>query len=305
MPIHLPGFVEFNCRKWGLRALPFEYPAQSAGPPRLKGNFYLDRSGRVAMPKVCAYLPVQFDPSPTEKPYRLTRQWTSLAKMMAADMKRLGLASIVNLPPDITDIRPWAWAGFRTLVGYTLRIDFPWNLDQAAYSVRKDVAKAIRAGYVCERSDDVAALSRCLSGTETRQGISYRMSESDLRMALSLIGSDHLRIYLCRSASGEPASGLAVIHVPGGKAIGWLGGTPPSHLSSGANQHLLAYVLGDLHTAAATCFDFGGANIERVAEAKMVFGATLIPFYRLQLPTLTSLALDTLQWLRGMVPRRA
>ncbi len=298
MPIGLPQFVEFMCWKWGIEALPFEYRDKSgADRPRLKGILYLDASGQAVMPRVCAYLPVEFEPTPTDRVHRLSHQWVSLAKGLAFDLKKRGVKGVLSLPPTVEDARPWAWAGFRTLVAYTLWIDFPWKLDHASYSVRKQVAKAGRAGYTSERSDDIEALVRCLAGTEGRQGISYRMSVADLERARALLGPDHLRIYLCRSPSGEPASGRAILHAPGRRAVDWLAGTDPSHLTSGATQHLVAFALDDLQMAGAAGFDFAGANVERVASAKMEFGARLVPFYQIEPISARMLAVTAMKWL--------
>lgn len=299
MPLHLPGFVEFNCRKWGLKAHAFDYRGSSGALPRLWGTYYLDSRGRVTVPPLCAYLPVAFEPTPTEQRHRLYRQWLAVASEMSAEMKRRGVAGLVALPPEVTDARPWAWQGFRTLVAYTLFVPFPWSVEEASHSVRKQVAKATREGFVSERSADVRALVASLRGTEERQGISYRMSESDLNMALSLLGPDHLRIYLCRSPSGEVASGRAILHVPGSRAVDWLAGTVPSYLASGATQHLVAFALRDLQEAGATGFDFAGANIARVAQAKMDFGATLVPYVQIEPLQLKTIALNLIKWGRS------
>ena len=295
-PLFLPGWQEFNRLKWEVTPLPVQLGQENSDLPRLDALLYLNRRGRVVRPPLNPYLAVTFQPTCTTQPFRITAQWLKSSQLLVSKMREYGLSRTLFLPPEVGDVRPWQWAGYRTSVRYTYHLDFPYDLRKADTGVRSRVRRAARLGYVCKRTTDVRAVWDCLKATEERQGFEHRLTVEDLELAHRCLGDEHLRGYVCYGPQGEPASAAYVLYVRGGKGIGWLHGAKKEHLSDGAVQLLDAFILEELQASGATGFDFVGANLPGVATAKSYWGCELIPYYVIEEPGLLAVMHAVRAW---------
>ncbi len=295
-PLALEGWLEFNRWKWGLQPLQVRYAA-GKDLPAITAVLYLNRQGRVVVPKLNPFLPVSFEPTPTEKRYRLYRQWLEAATLMAKDMHDRGLRGAVNLAPEAADARPWRWAGFWVGMMYTFYVDLPLALEDIDQAICRRIRKAQKEGYRAEQTANMAHALAVLAETEERQGFRYHLKLQDLEQARKLLGDEHFRAYVCYSPAGRPANCVIVLHRPGGWAIYWVAGTGREHLQSGAAQLGLHYILEELHAAGARGLDLTGANIPNVADGKMRWGGRLVPYPSVEPYNLRSLALWGLRWL--------
>lgn len=289
-PLFLDGWLEFNQIKWGVQPLRATYSTGNGEIPRAEVVYYLNNAGRIVQPRLNPYLPVVFESTPTQSMYRIYRQWLAVADNIVADMRVRGMHGRVELPPDVIDVRSWQWAGFRTEVRYTFFIDFPLDMQQVAKATRERIRKAQKSGYICQQTTNTAQVLACLQGTEERQGYEHGLTVQDLDQAHRLLGDEFLRMYICYAPNNEPASTRVCLHYPGGRAIGWLAGTKPEHLASGASQQLDHFSFEDLYAAGATGFDFVGANIPGIAAAKTGWGGQLVPSYTVEDFNVRSLA---------------
>lgn len=297
-PLLLDGWIEYNRVRWGVKAQRARFTPDNAAAPAATGVFYLDRRGRIWKPPTSTYLPVAFEPTPTQSRARLHRQWVAVGERLARDMRERGVVGRIVLPPDIGDVRPWQWAGFWATTRYTYLLDLPYDDRLMDPAVRRQIAKCDRSGFRSERVTALGDVFACLDESQARQGFSYGVSRSDLELARSMTGEDTLRLYVCYAPNGDPASARVVLHCPGGRAIDWLVGTRTVYLTSGATQNLLRHVLDDLHAAGALAFDFEGANLRGVAASKATWGGTLVPFYVVEAPGLVGLARHARDWAR-------
>lgn len=289
-PLFLDGWLEFNRVKWGLQPLRVNYSPDGAELPMVEAVYYLNKAGRVVQPKLNPYFPIAFTPTPTQALSRVYRQWLSVATPLVEDIRQRGLRSTLRLLPEITDARPWRWAGFHVSVRYTFYNEFPFDIQMIDPAVRRKIKQAQRANYSCQRSQNMAHALACLEDTQQRQGFHDRLQVRDFELLRDCLGDEHFRVYICYAENGEPASTRVLLHCPGGRAIDWLVGTRTNHLSLGATQLLLHYVIEDLQTVGASGFDFEGANIPSVAATKMIWGGKLVPLYSIDPFTLRSLA---------------
>ncbi len=280
-PMFLDEWLEFNQHKWGLKARLWQTPEDASGLPSLRAVLYTDSRNRLRMPPRTPYLPVEFQSTPTESSIRLYRQRLQVFEPLAEEMYGLGADGTILLAPEVTDVRPWNWAGFRTSVRYTFHIQLPWDSESMDPRLRRTVAKSKRAGYVCTRSYKMQEVIECLQGTEQRKGFVHDMTVDDLETAVNILGEEHLRCYICYSSQGEPAASRLVLAQPQGMAVDWLAGTRTKDIKSGATQQLIQFILDDLSEAGSICFDFAGANIPSVALSKACWGTELVPIYSL------------------------
>jgi len=292
----LEGWQEFNRIKWGVRPLKLRFGAADGARAWLGAVLYLDRRGRVFQPEDNPYVPVAFHPDLADPTCRVERQWLGLAEQLAVEMRRHGTVNSIDLPIDVVDGRPWAWAGFQVEVKYTYVIDLPFHPERMEKAARSITRKAERAGYRCERTDRLADAHACLIDTEARKGFRLNLTLRDLELLRELLGEEHLRVYVCYSPAGEPAAANLVLHQPGGMAVGWVGGISSAHLSSGAAQLLRVACLTDLAAAGATAINLAGANIPGVAMAKSQFGGRLTPYLAVNGCGLRAVAHWLLNW---------
>jgi len=297
-PLFLEGWQEFNQIKWGLRPIRLTLTSGDSLLPLVDVVYMVNRRGQIRQPPLNPYLALSFQSTPTSLPSRLSRQWLDMGEKVALDMIQRGCASRVSLPPEIQDIRPWQWLGFEGVVRYTYHIDLPFDLHQADSTIRQKIGKASKAGYRCERVSNMDHVIDCLRQTEERQGFTHQLTTEDLITAGSLMGDEHFRAYVCYSPGGKPVSARVVLFGPGARTIDWVAGTASEHLQTGATQLLIKMVMDDVHLAGAIGFDFAGANLPTVSQAKANWGGQLVSFFSIAPFGLLTLARDARSWWR-------
>lgn len=281
----LTRWAEFNRQKWQctVENILFLTPQSEAYGECL---FFTNQKGNFFLPPQNPYHPIIFHASLTNKPYRMNKQWHIIANQMIDTLLKVRGSVILNLPPQIADIRPFIWRGFRADVRYTYCVDLPYAMEQASKAIRNKVRKAEAAGYRSVRSDNMEHVYQCLIETEKRQGFSHQLSVEDLILARDILGEDAFRCYICYSKDNEPVSANISLILNNSHAIGWIAGTKGAHLSCGVVQQLQAYEFQDLESINVTSFDFTGANIASVSASKSDWGGTLVPYYVIKKPGL-------------------
>lgn len=294
-PLTLPGWLEFNRLKWGLRTVRVDL---SSSPDRGdEAILYINQRGQVCLPPRNPYLACSLTNQSTKN--RDGRHWhrTDFVQPLVQEMRERGLAGPVALPPVVVDVRPWQWAGFQAGVKYTFYNRLPLDFDRVHRSILRSVKKARRAGFSCARSRHMAQVYDCLAAAEARQGFKHLLTVRDLETALDILGEEHFRSYACYDARGEVAGASIWLHRAGAPALGWVGGATENGLRMGAAQLLYRYVLEDLHAAGATGVDWCGANIPGVASVKARWGGDLLPYYTITPYDVKQLARCLRNWL--------
>jgi hypothetical protein len=299
-PLELPGWVEFNVWRTGLKAHRFAFASTPDGP-EIRAVLYLDRRGRVRVPLNNPFLPIAFESARRSSSGR-TADWLKVSAPLVEEMRRRGVVNATSLPPDVEDVRPWGWRGFRVGVGYTYLLDFPFDPALADRGARRNCEKAARLGMTVERIRDADPVVECLTETESRKGFSHLLGPRELRAADSLLGPDSLRMYACFDRGGQAASSCIVIHAPGTRAVAWLAGTKTTFLPSGAGHLLWRYVFDDLSAAGATNLDFCGANIGPIADFKSRWNPVLTPTYNVRTYSVRAGARFLAEWLKSKRP---
>lgn len=275
-PLELPGWLEYNEWRTGLRASRF-----STGPndkAEARAVFYLDRRGRIKLPPKNPYISVVIR-SERQRPSGRTAEWLRIASRLVDEMRQRGAANQLYLPADVEDVRPWYWSGFIVGVQYTYWLDFPLQATLLDHGHRGNIAKAVGRGMTVDRVSDVGPVVECLEATEQRVGRALGMGDRELRVAADLLGADGLRMYVCFDKAGHAASSCVVLHAPGTRAILWLAGVKTAPGIEGAGPLLWQWVFDDIASADAAGIDLCGANIRRVADYKSRWGPRLVPTY--------------------------
>jgi len=281
-PLTLPGWQKFNRRQWDVEPVEFDFAPRGPNGPRLRVVGYRDGRGRLVLPTMNPHLPISFQPTKTDAPFRLERQWSEVAELLVEEMLSSGTSGRIALPADVLDPRPWMWSGFHVAPLFTFFMELPFDPAQADASVRQKIRKSSKAGFSSRIADDVDDVLACLRETEARKGFDHELTRESLEWGLELLGAESFRLYVCYASGGEPASARIVLHDAGGQACDLAAGTQRKYLSSGATQHLIGHVLEDLHQAQATGFNFCGANIQSVSPAKSCWGGRLVSHFAVE-----------------------
>lgn len=270
---------KFNELMWNVKAETLEYAPRGEDGPHIRTLIYRDAQGRILLPRLNEYLPLQFKTTNTNQPFRITRQWQECAQLLIDEMLTSGIRGQITFSPNLADPRMWQWAGFRVSPRFTYILPLPFDAADADASVRKNVNKAKRAGFTVRPADDLQHVLECLSGTEERKQFSHQLDVETLKLVCSTVNSKMICPYIAYAPDGEPASARIVMRHPGGTAFGWVAGTKPKFLNSGATQLVISTALADAAAAGCVEYDFSCANIPGVAEAKMQFGGRLVTYY--------------------------
>lgn len=292
-PLELPGWLEFNSWRTGLKSHRFSLALTPEGP-EARAVLYLDRRGRVKLPRGNPYLPVYFR-SARQRPSGRTADWHKVAAPLVDEMRRRGSANQLYLSPEVEDVRPWQWRGFFVGVRYTYFLDFPFaaGMDR---EIRRVLDKAAGLGLIVERVTDFKPVLECLVETEIRQGFAYGLGPRELHEARNLLGDESLRMYVCFDRAGQPVSALVILHSPGTRAMEWVAGTKSARLRDGAPQLVRRASFDDVCAAGATGIDLCGANMASVAASKSHWGARLVTNYGVRTYTLRTGARILADW---------
>jgi hypothetical protein len=297
----------FTAEYWGVEPVRLEYAPRGPNGPVLRAVFYADRKGRLMLPPYQPHLPLGFQPTPTEAPYRRERQWLETARLLVEDMLDRGIRGELTFSPAVADPRPWLWSHFRVAPRFTNFIDFPFAIGEADRVVRQHANRADRTGFRCRRTDRLEDAMQCLVGSEGRNGFAYGMTLGGLGLAQRLLGAEKLRVYVGYAPDGRPASARVVLHQPGSRACDWMAGTTDRHLQAGVTQLLIAHMLDDLQQCGAAGYNSCGTDLQNVACAKAMWGGRLMTQYSIlayDFRPVKHLAGDMLRFRRGRAALR-
>jgi hypothetical protein len=294
-PLELAGWLEFNAWRTGLAPHPFSLAVTPDGP-EVRAVMYLDRRGRVKLPRGNPYLPVSFR-SARQRPSGRTAEWHEVAASLVDEMRRRGSGNQLYLSPDVQDVRPWLWRGFFVSVRYTYYLDFPFDDTVMDREKRRARDKAVGLGMSVERVTSVEPVIACLAETEARQGFTQGLGPRELHEARRLLGDDSLRMYVCFDRAGHPASTEVILHSAGARAIAWAAGTKSARLRDGAGHLVLLAAFDDLLADGAIGIDLCGANMPSVAKFKSHWGARLVTNFGVRTYSLRTGARILAEWL--------
>lgn len=283
-----PAWAQWQERRTGLSLVPLTFGGP--GEAMLSATLFCSSRGRVVTPSLAPYTAVVFRPTTTTRHDRVVRQWEDLAGTLADELRRRGVSGYLDLPPELTDARPFLAAGFRAEVRYT--VSGRPDVTAASPAFHRRARKAQRAGFTAEVTTDLDGVFGCLADTSGRKDFSLPATEPQLRELQAALGPDRMRLHVVRSPSGEVVGAAIQLLDPGGAALHWLQGTKRDYLPQGVSQLVHHLALTDLAALGVTTFDLGGANIPALARAKLGLGLQLTPYLALQQTGVRTLTRD-------------
>jgi hypothetical protein len=304
-PLWLEGWLKWNEEMWGLKAERVCYHAADREVPKLEGVLYTNKKGYVQMPPRNPYLPFIFTTSGTNKPDRVYSQYLEAMGYFSEDLKNRGISGQIALPPGFLDARPFQWNGFITNLRYTFMQKLPLEKSNTADHISKNIKKSMKSGYYIQCSSDWNSISQCLEKRGNDKGFSHRTDTAAIARCAELLGDKAFLGYLGYDAAGNSVAGGLRLMVDNGMVIDWSQGAAPEHLKHGINQLFYDFVLTDVYNRGAKTFDWVGANIPPVAQAKSAWGSALVPYLTIQEKNMRYAARTVVDVIKPMMKKEA
>ena len=230
---------------------------------------YAHRGGTLATPApLTRYTGVLLDPSPHER--HLLQRQSALDRLLELVRAHWPVVSL-SLAPDVADVRPFQWAGFRCEPRYTYRIEEEYR---PARSVRRRLGEMPEYSIQSASPDDPAVnvlLQRHYQVRHTAAPLSVSQQAAWLE-ALTRIGM--ARCLALYDAEGVLSAALAVLE-DDRRTYTWLAGSRP-----GPALTILQHTLIEQVVAEGRSVDLLGANHPTIAFFKAGFcGDAIVHFH--------------------------
>ena len=283
-------WVAWNEDQWDLHAEELKFTSRNLS---LRVLEYRNRRGRTVLPPLNFYLPVRLEsrhPSLTgslsEKAF--SGEWFEVAGQYAESLMSHRPLGTLALPPIITDVRPFQWAGFDLHPRYTYTAELPHKSSAVSKSALKAANRAAREGFSLAKDTRIEEIFQLVNETATEQGFRFPNSLTSLQGLEERLGPTKFIKHSIVDSEGQIVSGGVRLIGESGTALGWIQGTRRSALKHGVAQLMQKSVLEELSTMGATSYDYIGANIKSVALAKASWGMRLATYYQLTAPKKTA-----------------
>ena len=198
--------------------------------------------------------------------------------------------SIYSLSPGFSDIRSFNWRNYSSDVLYTYRVDLhdpDYLFSKFLPSLRRQIKKGEKLKYEIREPVTLADMSVVYDLIETsykRQAHTIRFNREQFYAFMDTPAlKDHLRVYSIWWEDKPVA--VIVLLVDGDTAYYWLAGGDHQYFNKGLNQVLLWKVIGKLHNAGCTTFDFMGANTPSISKYKSGYNFDRVAYYRVSKET--------------------
>jgi hypothetical protein len=203
----------------------------------------------------------------------------------------------LRLPPQLTDVRPAQWRGWRTRTYYTYHVPLEEGdpVERWTSSARRTFRRGEEMYHAIEDPAAGHLVAHLCSESYARHNRRPPLSQDRLEVLIERLALDrNVRLFVVSPRSGgDPEGGLAVL-LDGHIATYWIAGSRPGP----AMTVLLGVILRQLQQDGLHVFDFVGANTPSIAEFKRKFGSVLVPYFHLE--TTSPIVLRALGAIRRM-----
>jgi hypothetical protein len=184
--------------------------------------------------------------------------------------------------PDLTDIRPFTWNGWQSVVYYTYYLGLSNFGDNISKDARWTISKAAKGGVTTEKSEDIVAFYKLYTETFVRQNLKPPLSEDFFRDIFSLLQNQKRgEMWLAKTKSGEVAAAEIIIY-DDKRAYRWSAASHTELRKTGAPSLLLYEVLQDLKKKGFKEINLMAANTLQLAKFMVQFNPRLVPYYAVE-----------------------
>ncbi len=187
----------------------------------------------------------------------------------------------LNLHPDITDVRPFIWAGYAVKVRYTYLLSLApgGSTPLVADFLARDLARARRCGLEVRKELSTEGALPPVLASFRRNGIRPAFSPEVLAdICGELLAAGQLRVFTVREGARVLASLLVLADGP--VVYHWLSGMEERAKETGANKLLFVSTIEQLQAEGCwKMLDFWGGDIRAISYFKSAMGGTLQTYF--------------------------
>ncbi|MBN1150677.1 GNAT family N-acetyltransferase [candidate division WOR-3 bacterium] len=188
--------------------------------------------------------------------------------------------TVILASPDIFDVRPFIWCGFKAEILYTYVASLDWDKASIEREELKQIKKAENEARFFEDWEDKEELVELLFSSYKRHG---RKPPYDKKYIIEMARkAEELSVLKLRTATdpnGRPIAFRASL-TGSEKSYDWIAGSSQSGLEIGANAMLLQRSIFE-EVSKGRKFDLCGANTRSISLFKAGFGLKLNRYSRL------------------------
>lgn len=189
------------------------------------------------------------------------------------------LISLVN-SPELIDIRPFIWNGWRSSIRYTYYLDL--NNIRLSKDVKRNIKKAIKNDIVIERSDDIHKYYKLFIETFSRQGLKVPVSKNFLVGLFDLIRQKENGVMWFAETQSKELAAAEIFIFDNKRVYRWTAASDANLRKSGAYSLLLSEVLEDFQKMGFHQMNLMAANTPQLAEFITGFNPSLVPYFGIE-----------------------
>lgn len=185
--------------------------------------------------------------------------------------------------PGLVDIRPFTWNGWRSRVLYAYCLDTDVDFEEHVSSkVMSHIRRAMKAGIITRKSDDLGSYCRLFAMTFERQGLKPPVAETFLARMFDLLKTQQCgEMWVAETASGETASAEILVW-DNKRAYAWSAVSDTQLRKTGAASLLLHREFHELKGRGTREYNLMSANIPSLASFNSSFNPRLVPYYEVE-----------------------
>jgi len=213
--------------------------------------------------------------------YKRNSQEKAIHACIADFLKTLKPAIIqFNLPPEVTDVQPYLWKGFKVSPTYTYRLDLRRDMEEIVSQfdgkLRSDIGKAQKDKIRVERTENLSIIRDLCKKSFDRQKktIPYELID---RILDRFATPDNSFAFIARSGDQPCAAALCVYDATTAYYI--LGGYDPDNRQRGAAAYAIRSAIEYAREKGLSTFDFEGSMIPAIEGFFRGFGGELTVKY--------------------------
>lgn len=189
------------------------------------------------------------------------------------------------LTPDLSDVRPWIWRGWRAVPRYTAILDLEHDFEPSE-AARRHVRKGQEAGLRLSMKWDFDAFMLAFSGTSRRQGFDLGLPVPAVhRLAGRLYERGLAWMTTVLETDGRVAASQIVLALPPpGGVYMWIAGTRTDLLARGVSTWHMLETAAEARRRGHRSWDLCGADMPGVARFKGELGARLRNYMQVRAP---------------------
>lgn len=195
-----------------------------------------------------------------------------------------------KFPPEVSDIRPYAWEGFITAIHYSYRTFYTDDFDLPSI-VESDISRRIKKAsqlpfkYLEDHSEHYIGQAWDLEQKSfQRQNFQQKSNDrsSFVEMVQKLVQENVAQVYTIDHDEKSVASIIMIQDAVKKAAYYWMAGADKDYLPTGLNQLLMNRVIQKYQDENFESFDLVGADTETIARYKSTLNFPLVPQYSIQ-----------------------